>query len=144
MRRACLALSRLAWRVARRDCRVRWCFWRADSSGSRRIGLLLVGVMVLVTVVVFRLRVWEVGPGVVVGVVVLEGKGVDVGAGVFVSSFSLIILRGDAVADDFSFVFSLFACTGRRRGDLNGLVRVDVAFSRRRRFANVLTEVIAT
>lgn len=107
--------------------------------------LFLVGVIVFVlVVVVFRLRVWEVGLGVVVGVVVLEGRGVEVRPGVFVSSLSVIVLRGDAVADDLSSAFWLFACAGRRRGDLNGLVSVDVAFSRRRRFPDILTEVMVT
>jgi len=113
------------------------------------MGLFLVGVMVLIpVVVVFRLRVWKVGPGVVVGiVVVLVGRGVEVAAGVFDSPFSVVVLCGDVVADDLSSTFWLFvsdACTGRRRGDLNGLVSVDVAFSRRRRFADILTEAIVT
>lgn len=92
--------------------------------------LFLVGVIVLV-VVVFRLRVWEVGLEVAVGV--------EVRPGVFISSFSVIVLRGIAAVDDLSSPFWLFACTGRRRGDLNGLVSVDVAFSRRRRFPDMLT-----
>lgn len=76
----------------------------------------------------------------------VEGRGVEVRPGVFGSSFSLVALRGAAVADDsLSSAFSFFvsdACTDLRRGDLNGLESVDVACSRRRRFPAELREVI--